>query len=68
MTKALAAFLRCGLEVETVSMSDMFLLDLRRGPAGLEGRLRALGTMPRFYERLRRQGIEPPLQFFRDDS
>ena len=54
-----------GLEVETVSMADLFLLDLRRGAGGLEGSLRALGTIPRFYERLRRQGEEPPLQFFR---
>ena len=57
-----------GLEVETVSMADLFLLDLRRGPGGLEGSLRATGAGPRFYERLRRQGIEPPLQFFRNDS
>jgi pilus assembly protein CpaF len=56
-----------GLEVETVSMADLFLLDLRRGPGGLEGGLRALGTIPRFYERLRRQGVEPPLQFFRGE-
>ena len=33
-----------GLELETVIMADLFLLDLRR------------------------QGIEPPLQFFREDS
>ncbi|MFI5361072.1 MAG: CpaF family protein [Elusimicrobiota bacterium] len=57
-----------GLEVDTVSMADLFLLDLRRGAGGLEGRLRAAGTIPRFYERLRRQGLEPPLQFFRGDS
>jgi pilus assembly protein CpaF len=57
-----------GLEVDTVSMADLFLLDLRRGSGGLEGGLRAAGTIPRFYERLRRQGGEPPLHFFRDDS
>ncbi|HEX4047813.1 MAG TPA: CpaF family protein, partial [Elusimicrobiota bacterium] len=57
-----------GLEVDTVSMADLFLLELRRGAGGLEGRLRAAGTIPRFYERLRRQGVEPPLQFFREDS
>jgi pilus assembly protein CpaF len=56
-----------GLEVETVSMADLFVLDLRRGAGGLQGTLRAAGTIPRFYERLRRQGIEPPLQFFRND-
>jgi len=47
-----------GLEVDTVSMADLFLLDLRRGAGGLEGRLRSAGTIPRFYERLRRQGVE----------
>jgi pilus assembly protein CpaF len=57
-----------GLEVETVSMADLFTLDLRRGAGGLEGRLKPSGTMPRFYERLRRQGMTPPLEFFRDDS
>ena len=56
-----------GLEVETVSMADLFVLDLRRGAGGLECNLRAAGTIPRFYERLRRQGVEPPLQFFRND-
>ena len=57
-----------GLEVETISMADLFQLELRRGPGGLQGALKASGAMPRFYERLRRQGVEPPIQFFRDDS
>ncbi len=57
-----------GLEVETVSMADLFTMDLRRGPGGLEARLRPTGAMPRFYDRLRRQGVEPPLEFFRGDS
>ncbi len=57
-----------GMELETVSMADLFQLELRRGEGGLEGRLKATGAMPRFYERLRRQGVEPPIQFFRDDS
>ena len=57
-----------GLEVETVSMADLFTLDLRRGAGGLQGELKPAGTIPRFYERLRRQGQEPPLEFFRPDS
>jgi pilus assembly protein CpaF len=57
-----------GLEVETVSMADLFMHELHRGPGGYEGGLRATGAIPRFYERLRRQGVEPPMQFFRDDS
>lgn len=57
-----------GLEVDTVAMAELFSLDLKRGARGLETRLRATGTMPRFYDRLRRQGVEPPLVFFRNDS
>jgi pilus assembly protein CpaF len=57
-----------GLEVETVSMADIFTLELRRGPGGLDGKLKGTGAMPRFYDRLRRQGIEPPISFFRDNS
>lgn len=57
-----------GIEVDTVSMADLFSLDIKRGEGGLQARLRATGTMPRFYDRLRRQGVEPPLGFFRNDS
>lgn len=57
-----------GIELETISTADLFMLDLRRGAGGLEGRLRATGAVPRFYERLRLQGVEPPMQFFRVDS
>ncbi|OGS39419.1 MAG: hypothetical protein A2506_00165 [Elusimicrobia bacterium RIFOXYD12_FULL_66_9] len=57
-----------GIEVDTVSMADIFSLDIKRGEGGLQARLRATGTMPRFYDRLRRQGVEPPLGFFRNDS
>ncbi len=56
-----------GIENEIVSMADLFTLELRRGQTGMEGKLRAVGTMPRFYDRLRRQGIEPPLEYFRND-
>lgn len=56
-----------GLEVETVAMADLFTADMRRG-AGVDGRLHPAGTVPRFYERLREQGQEPPLEFFRADS
>ncbi|OGR93792.1 MAG: hypothetical protein A2V88_05230 [Elusimicrobia bacterium RBG_16_66_12] len=57
-----------GIEVDTVSMAEIFSLDLKRGAGGLEARLRATATLPRFYDRLRRQGVEPPLGFFRSDS
>jgi pilus assembly protein CpaF len=57
-----------GIEMDTVSMADIFTFDLRRGAAGLEGQLRATGIIPRFYERLRRQGVEARLEYFRDNS
>lgn len=54
-----------GMEVETISLSDLFVLDLRKSPDGLSAALRATGTVPRFYERLRKEGEEPPMEFFR---
>jgi pilus assembly protein CpaF len=57
-----------GLELETISMADLFQLELRRGEGGLRGTLKAVGSMPRFFERLRRQGIEPPIHFFREED
>lgn len=57
-----------GMDQDIVSMADIFQLDVRRGEGGLETEMRALGALPRFYDRLRRQGIEPPIQYFRNDS
>lgn len=57
-----------GMENDVVSMADLFQFDVRRGPNGLEGKMKATGAMPRFYDRLRRQGVEPPLEYFRNDS
>lgn len=54
-----------GLEVETISLSDLFLLDIRKSPAGLAATLNATGAVPRFYDRLRKQGVEPSMEFFR---
>lgn len=50
-----------GMELDTISMSDLFSFDVRRGGTAL----RPTGSMPRFYDRLRGQGIEPPMDFFR---
>jgi len=50
-----------GMEIDTISMSDLFSLDVRKGGTAL----RASGAVPRFYDRLRKQGIEPPMDFFR---
>lgn len=57
-----------GMEMDTVSMADLFTLDVQRGAGGLAGKLKAVGAIPRFYERLRKQGVEPPLEFFRREG
>jgi pilus assembly protein CpaF len=57
-----------GMEMDTVSMADLFTLDIQRGAGGLGGKLKAVGAIPRFYERLRKQGVEPPLEFFRREG
>ena len=52
-----------GMEIDTISMSDLFTLDVRKGASVL----RPSGAIPRFYDRLRKQGIEPPMDFFRSN-
>jgi len=52
-----------GMEIDTISMSDLFSLDVRKGGTTL----RASGAVPRFYDRLRKQGIEPPMDFFKSN-
>lgn len=55
-----------GIDHDVVSMADLFHLELKHGPGGPEGKLRATGTRPRFYDRLRQQGATPPDEYFRD--
>lgn len=56
-----------GMEVDTISMSDLFNLDVRKSPGGVSAVLKATGAVPRFYDRLRKQGVEPPMDFFRSN-
>lgn len=53
-----------GLEAETITTTELFKREVRPGGAG---ELKATGALPRFYEDLRRQGREPPLDFFRSN-
>lgn len=55
-----------GLEVDNVTMADLYRLESRKSPAGASFSLRPTGSMPRFYDQLRQQGYEPPLDFFRE--
>lgn len=52
-----------GMEIETISISDLFSYEVRKGGSVM----RATGSMPRFYDRLRKQGVEPPMDFFRSN-
>ena len=56
-----------GMEVETITMADLFKTESRKSPGGVQFQLRPTGAMPRFYDLLRQQGFEPPLDFFRQD-
>ncbi len=55
-----------GLELETITLSDLFLMEARKSAAKTGFALRPTGAMPRFYDRLRRQGEETPLEFFQE--
>jgi pilus assembly protein CpaF len=52
-----------GMEVDNITTADLFMLDARQK----NPELKPTGTMPRFYDLLRRQGIEPPLDFFKQN-
>ena len=53
-----------GMEVDNITTADLFVLDARQKTP----QLKPTGTMPRFYDLLRRQGQEPPLDFFQQES
>ncbi len=55
-----------GLEVDNITLSDLYLLDSRKGPGGAAHSLRPTGAVPRFYDQLRQQGLETPLEFFKE--
>jgi pilus assembly protein CpaF len=52
-----------GMEVDNITTADLFTLDARQKSP----ELKPTGTMPRFYDLLRKQGIEPPLDFFQQN-
>jgi pilus assembly protein CpaF len=57
-----------GLEVENITLADLFLLDSRKGAGGQVFALKPTGALPRFYDQLRKQGMEPPLDFFQAEG
>ncbi len=55
-----------GMELDTITMTDLFKMDVRRSPGGVAFQLKAMGTVPRFFDQLRAQGGDPPNHFFQD--
>lgn len=53
-----------GMEVDNITLSDLFVMETRKAQGKLDFRLKPTGAMPRFYDQIRRQGVEPPIGFF----
>lgn len=53
-----------GLEVENVTMIDLFRVESRKSPQGASFELRSTGAVPKFYDSLRALGHEPPIEYF----
>lgn len=54
-----------GMEVDNITMIDLFRVESRKAGPSMSFELKPTGTMPRFYDGLRQQGVEPPLEYFR---
>jgi pilus assembly protein CpaF len=57
-----------GMELDNITLSDLFLMDARKTAGGMGFTLRPTGSMPRFYDQLRKQGEETPLEFFQETA
>jgi pilus assembly protein CpaF len=55
-----------GMELDNITLSDLFLIDARKTADGMGFTLRPTGAMPRFYDQLRKQGEDAPLEFFQE--
>jgi pilus assembly protein CpaF len=54
-----------GMEGENTLLNDLFATESRKTAAGASFTLKPTGAIPRFYDPLRRDGFEPPMDFFR---
>lgn len=54
-----------GLELESITMADLFMTESRKEAGGVSFALKPTGAIPRFYDTLRLQGFEPSLDFFK---
>ena len=55
-----------GMELDNILLNDLFKLEPRKASSGISSSLLPTGAIPRFYEQLRAQGVEPPMQFFKN--
>ncbi len=53
-----------GMELDNITLSELFSADVRKSPEGLSVSLKSTGLRPKFYDQLRSQGFEPPMNFF----
>lgn len=53
-----------GIELENITLSELFSADVRKTGKDLSVTLKSSGARPKFYDQLRRQGFEPPMDFF----
>ena len=54
-----------GMELDTILMIDLFKTESRKSKDGVTFALKPGGTAPRFFDQLREQGFDPPLDIFR---
>ena len=57
-----------GMEMDNITLSDLFLMDARKSGGAMGFQLRPTGSMPRFYDQLRKQGEDAPLEFFQEGA
>jgi pilus assembly protein CpaF len=55
-----------GMEGDTILMIDLFKMEARKEASGMNFVLRPTKTVPKFFDQLRQQGFDPPVDLFRD--
>jgi hypothetical protein len=54
------------MDSDNILLSDLFVTETRKAGAGARFTLKPTGSIPRFYEKLRQDGFEPPLEPFQE--
>jgi pilus assembly protein CpaF len=53
-----------GMDSDNILLSDLFVTETRKAGKGTRFTLKPTGSIPRFYEKLRQDGFDPPLEPF----